>query len=56
LELREPGTVLLGKDSLNVATKDGYVALEEVQPAGKRRMSGVEFARGYRPSDGERFV
>lgn len=30
------------------------VVLEEVQPEGRRRMSGAEFLRGYRPQDGER--
>jgi methionyl-tRNA formyltransferase len=31
----------------------GVVLLEEVQPEGKRRMTGTEFVRGYRPKDGE---
>ena len=29
------------------------VVLEEVAPEGRRRMSGEEFVRGYRPKDGE---
>ena len=32
----------------------GALLLEEVQPEGKRRMSGEEFVRGYRPRPGER--
>jgi methionyl-tRNA formyltransferase len=31
----------------------GHLILEEVQPAGKRWMSGTEFAAGYRPKVGE---
>ena len=34
-------------------TTDGRLRFLEVQPEGKRRMSGEEFARGYRPEDGE---
>ena len=36
-----------------VQTSDGRLALVEVQPEGKRRMSGLEFINGYRPADGE---
>lgn len=36
-----------------VAAGDGGVRLLEVQPEGKRRMTGEEFARGYRPGSGE---
>ena len=43
----EPGELQAG-DGLIVGTGDGAVALLEVQPAGKRRMSGDEFARGLR--------
>ena len=34
-------------------TADGRLRLLEVQPEGKRRMTGAEFANGYRPRDGE---
>lgn len=37
-----------------VATGDGAIRLEEVQPAGKARMSGGDFANGYQPEPGER--
>jgi methionyl-tRNA formyltransferase len=36
-----------------VATGDGGVRLEEVAPEGRRRISGAEFIRGYRPEAGE---
>jgi methionyl-tRNA formyltransferase len=36
-----------------VQTPDGRLRLNEVQPEGKRRMSGGEFVNGYRPKDGE---
>ncbi len=52
----EPGTILLGPGgSVTVACgEEGRerVALEEVQPPGKRRMTGAEFARGRRICEG----
>ncbi len=50
-----PGEVVLadGKAGLVVATGEGALALEEVQPAGKGRMSGAELVRGYRIEAGE---
>ncbi len=52
----EAGTVLGadGKRGLIVGTGEGVLALEEVQPAGKKRMSGADFVRGYRIEVGER--
>lgn len=49
-----PGEVLTSGAYLIVGTSDMPVGLEEVQPEGKRRMSGAEFVRGYRPVPGER--
>jgi methionyl-tRNA formyltransferase len=49
-----PGTVLEApKGELLVATGDGVLALDEVQPAGKRSLSAGEFLCGYplRPGD-----
>jgi methionyl-tRNA formyltransferase len=46
----EPGTFIDGA----LQTGSGRLRLDEVQPEGKRRMSGEEFGRGYRPADGER--
>jgi methionyl-tRNA formyltransferase len=45
-----PTGTLVGAD---VQTSDGRLRLDEVQPEGKRRMSGAEFVNGYRPKDGE---
>ncbi len=43
-----PGTILdSGDDCLCVATQEGALELEIVQPEGKKRMSGAEFRRGY---------
>lgn len=51
-----PGQVLpLRKEKFAVAAGAGAVVPVEIQPEGKRRMSGAEFARGYRPEAGERF-
>lgn len=44
-----PGTILaIEETGVVVATGGGAIALLEVQPAGKRRMSAAEFARGRR--------
>ncbi len=53
----EAGTVIGadGKRGLIVGTGEGVLALDEVQPAGKRRMSGADFVRGYRIEVGEKF-
>ncbi len=54
----EPGTIMLGPGSrvIVMCGEEGRdrVALEEVQPSGKRRMTGAEFARGRRISIGDR--
>lgn len=47
-----PGTVA-PDDELAVQTGRDRLVLDEVQPEGKRRMSGQEFARGRRPEPGE---
>jgi methionyl-tRNA formyltransferase len=41
----QPGTLVAGPD-LRLATADGWLVLDEVQPAGKRPMSGESYARG----------
>lgn len=49
-----PGELVAGAE-LVVGTGAGGLALIEVQPAGKRRMIGADFARGLRLADRERF-
>jgi methionyl-tRNA formyltransferase len=44
----EPGTVILTEGTLGLGTVEGVLRLDEVQPAGKRRMSGAEYRRGKR--------
>ena len=52
--LGRPGEILrAGRDGLVVGAGGAPILLEEVQPEGRRRMSGAEFARGYRPEPGE---
>jgi methionyl-tRNA formyltransferase len=43
-----PGTLVTSGDSLALVTADGLLRLEQVQPAGKRRMRGAEYRRGRR--------
>ncbi|MGH7558523.1 MAG: methionyl-tRNA formyltransferase [Gemmatimonadota bacterium] len=50
----EPGTLLEVEAESVVKTGDGAVRLVLVQPAGGRRMSGREWARGRKPRRGER--
>lgn len=54
LDSEIPGTILSG-DELVVRTGDGMLRLDEVQPAGKKRMDGSEMKRGMRPAAGETF-
>ncbi|MCL5292795.1 MAG: methionyl-tRNA formyltransferase [Actinobacteria bacterium] len=56
-EALENGTVVDFKSDAGpvVLCKDGAVALTEVQPAGKRAMSGVEFMRGRYVAVRDRF-
>lgn len=41
------------KQGITVTAGEGVLALTEIQPAGKRPMTGAEFTRGYRVSPGE---
>ncbi len=51
-----PGDIIaVGNRGPAVASADDRcLVLEEVQPEGRRRMTGAEFVRGYRPVPGER--
>jgi methionyl-tRNA formyltransferase len=44
----DPGRIVLAEGTLGLGTVDGVLRLDEVQPAGKRRMSGAEYRRGKR--------
>lgn len=49
-----PGSIGVGTDgNPSVVAIDGVVRLLDVAPEGRRRMSGAEFVRGYRPKVGE---
>jgi methionyl-tRNA formyltransferase len=48
----EPGTVLQTSPSCIIAFSEGALALEEVQPEGKKRVSGKDFANGHRLKTG----
>lgn len=53
----DPGAVIaIDRDGIVVATRSGAVRLLDVAPAGRRRMSAAEFARGARIAVGERFA
>lgn len=49
-----PGEIAVIGGELLVGTGDDALVMGEVQPAGKRRMSGADLARGLRPLPGER--
>lgn len=42
-----PALLVADGDGVSLATADGRLRLDEVQPAGKRRMAGAAFRRGY---------
>jgi methionyl-tRNA formyltransferase len=53
----EPGTVLVAAgETLVIATGAGALAIEQIQPAGKRTMSAGEFLRGAPIRPGDRFA
>lgn len=53
----EPGTVAaVGKREILVQTGDGYLAVTEVQLAGKKRMDTEAFLRGYSLAEGTKFT
>lgn len=53
--LRKAGDIELVDDQLIVRTSDSVVEIREVTPAGKKRMSGADFARGARLVSGSKF-
>lgn len=52
----EPGEVLSADSRLLIATGQGAVDVEEVQPAGKDRMSAADWIRGRGVAAGRRFA
>ena len=52
----QPGEVLSTREGLEVAFHGGALELREIQPEGKKRMSGRDFANGARLRPGERLV
>ena len=50
----EPGTVMAADSNLTIATGNGVLRLEQIQPAGKRAMAVGEFLRGYPLQPGDR--
>lgn len=52
----EPGDLLVEKTRVLAGTATQPVALGEVRAAGKKPMSAVDWARGLRPTTGERLV
>ncbi len=52
-----PGTLSIGTDGdeVLVATGDGAVRINQLQPAGKRAMSAADFLRGHALQSGDRF-
>ncbi len=51
-----PGTIVGVKHGLQVATGDGEVILEEVQLAGKKRLSSIQLLNGYKMQIGEQLT
>jgi methionyl-tRNA formyltransferase len=53
----QPGeAVLADKSRLHIATADGRLSLDRVQPAGKRSMAIDEFLRGHSVAVGDQFA
>lgn len=51
----EPGTIIgVTKTGIDIATLDGLLTVSELQLENKKRMSAIEFARGYRGLIGKR--
>ena len=50
-----PGTAVATESGLHIATGDGAVSVEQIQPAGKKLMPIDAFLRGYRVQPGDAF-
>lgn len=54
-ELRSPGDIAIVEGALLIRCQDSTLEIAQVTPAGKKRMSAADFARGARFESGERF-
>ena len=54
-DLKKPGSVGLFDDNLLVRCGDSTLSIDSITPAGKKRMSGADFARGARLTAEDRF-
>ncbi|MCC6140498.1 MAG: methionyl-tRNA formyltransferase [Nitrospira sp.] len=53
----EPGAIAdVAKQSIDVATGDGWLTLKEIQPANSKRLTMAQYLAGHRVSAGQRFV
>ncbi|MFZ4508364.1 MAG: hypothetical protein ACOYON_11785, partial [Fimbriimonas sp.] len=52
----EPGLILATSPHLRIAFTNGALDLVEIQPEGKKKMSGRDFANGARLRPGMRWV
>lgn len=52
---RKPGEVWMSENRLYTQALDATIEILDVTPAGKKRMAAVDFARGARIVEGERF-
>jgi methionyl-tRNA formyltransferase len=51
-----PGTIIeVTKQSIHVATGDGVLALKEIQPSNRTRLTVAQYLAGHRVSAGQRF-
>jgi methionyl-tRNA formyltransferase len=53
--LKKPGEIAIVDGALLVRCSDSVLEIAELTPAGKKRMSGADFARGARLTTGESF-
>jgi methionyl-tRNA formyltransferase len=52
----EPGTLRRAGDTLRVATRDGWLALDRLQRAGGKPLASAELLRGFAIADGAHFT
>jgi len=50
-----PGTVIISDNSIEVATNDNWLLVEELQAPGKKRMNTGDFLRGFHPEGPMKF-